>query len=93
MKSVQRVSRVLVSLALGCALALGVVGPTAPASADYDLGVTWPDVAAFDPVSQPYTITVVDSGPGTLYAHWGLPADPAQRHREAGLLSRRQRSS
>jgi|GEM_PF-1847252 len=44
--------------------------PVAPAHADYDLGVTWPDVSEINPNATDYQITVIDSGPGDLYARW-----------------------
>lgn len=45
--------------------------PGGPAHADYDLGVTWPDVSDVNPHVTDYQITVIDSGPGDLYARWG----------------------
>ena len=44
--------------------------PVAPAHADYDLGVTWPDVSEINPDVTDYQITVIDSGPGDLYTSW-----------------------
>ena len=63
--------RVGLLLAGAIASSLLVALPVAPAHADYDLGVTWPDVSAINPDTSTYRISVVDSGPGDLYADWG----------------------
>lgn len=55
----------------GCLVLSALVAlPTGPANADYDLGVTWPDVAVLNPDVDAYPITVVDTGPGDLFAVW-----------------------
>lgn len=69
--SVAVVRRAMSPLLALAALTISLLVATADgARADYDLGVTWPDVAAVNPATQAYEIDVVDSGPGTLYAVW-----------------------
>lgn len=55
----------------GCIVLSALVAlPTGPANADYDLGVTWPDVSVINPTVTDYEITIIDSGPGDLYTRW-----------------------
>ena len=58
----------LVAVALVASLLVAL--PVGPAQADYDLGVTWPDVSQINPNVSDYEITVIDSGPGELEARW-----------------------
>lgn len=60
-------------LALAFAAALGLVLPLlsmTQAHADFDLRVIWPTVSLVNPTQSTYSITVSDSGPGTLQARW-----------------------
>lgn len=62
--------RIGLLLAGAITTSLLVAIPVAPAHADYDLGVTWPDVSQINPNVTDYQITVIDSGPGELYTRW-----------------------
>lgn len=67
MSLLHRVGLLLAGAIVSSAL---VALPVSPAHADYDLGVTWPDVTQINPNVTDYRITVIDSGPGDLYARW-----------------------
>lgn len=64
MRSALRLIAIAVATVVACA------GAITPAAAVQDLRVIWPTVSAVNPDAAPYTITVSDSGPGTLYAEW-----------------------
>ncbi|MCB0907656.1 MAG: hypothetical protein KDB63_11125 [Nocardioidaceae bacterium] len=61
--------RLLLVLAMSVGLALPMVSLT-PAHADFDLRVVWPTDKRVNPDDSTYSITVSDTGPGSLEARW-----------------------
>ena len=61
--------RLVLTFAAALGLALPMLAMT-EAHADFDLRVIWPTVSLVNPTQSTYSITVSDTGPGTLQARW-----------------------